>query len=285
LFVFVLQLSVFRLYTVPMHEARAHRLDVISTLRLAVRLWWEEFAPITLLGFVLVTMPSVLAHVVLGGAQTHGQAVDTTLSTFVQTLTALLMMLFACAVSYGIMSAMSGRRLRPADFIRAGLWAARPGLVVSLVLGAGTMGLSIVLLLLGRSGGGLLLSAAVLAVAFWALALFFPAVPAAIAERKLPLEALRRSLELTRGARLKLIGLLLLVGLALLPAAGIVRVVIFGTNASAQEIQAAVAQMTLTSPGLWIAELFNLLLLGLLAVLPAVVYAELSGLGSNAGKA
>lgn len=262
-----------------MHAPKgAAHFDILTALRLAVRLWWQEFAPITLLGFALITAPSVLLHALFGDGATS-DATGTTLATMVQTLTGLLLMLYACAVNYGIMSAIAGRRLEPGSFIRAGIWAARPGLLVALVLGAGTMALSILLLLLGRAGGGIVLSLLVIGGAVWALAVFFPAIPAAIAERRLPFDALRRSVELTRGARLRLIGLLLLVGLALLPAAGVVRVVIFGANATSQEVEAALARMTLSSPGLWIAELFNLLLIGILAVLPAVVYAQLTGLG------
>lgn len=255
--------------------------DILSTLRLALRVWWQEFAPITLLGFVLVTMPSILLHALFGTGNAPPETADTTLSTFIQTFTGLLLMLFACAVNYGVMSTIAGRRLEAGNFIRAGLWAARPGLLVSLVIGAAAMFLSILLLFAGQSGGGLLLSLAVIGVALWSLSMFIVAIPAAIAERRLPLDALKRSFELTQGSRLRLVGLLLLVCLALLPAAGVVRVVIFGANATAQEVDAILARMTFASPGLWIAELFNLLIVGLLATLPAAVYAQLSGLGSR----
>jgi hypothetical protein len=43
------------------------------------------------------------------------------------------------------------------------------------------------------------------------------------------------------------------------------------------QAQAIVAEMTLLSPGLWIGELFSLLILGFLSTAPAVAYMQLVG--------
>ena len=247
--------------------------DVIATLRLALVAYWRDFAPITFLGFGLVTLPSLLARTVLGG---EAIAADPTLGTIVQTGLGILTMLFFCAVSFGVMSALAGRPLGVKRFMRIGLAAAQPGLVVALILGAGVMSVAIVLLLgRGLGAGGAFLSLAAIVALLWALSVLLPAVPAAIAERRGPLEALRRAAQLTRGNRGRLLGLCLIVGLALVPALGFVNVVVFGPQASAEQVRELTARMSLSSPGLWIDKLTDLLLLGVLASIPAATYMQL----------
>ena len=53
--------------------------------------------------------------------------------------------------------------------------------------------------------------------------------------------------------------------------------VVFGGGATPESAEAVTKAMTLASPGLWIGELFDLLVFGLLAPAPAVAYLQLAG--------
>lgn len=251
----------------------APSLDVIATLRLALAAYWRDFAPITFLGFGLLTAPSLLLRAMLGG---EAIAADPTLRTIVQMAMGVLTMLFFCAVSFGVMSALAGRPLGVRRFMRIGLAAAQPGLVVALILGSGVMTVAIVLLFgRGLGAGGAVLSFAAIVALLWALSVLLPAVPAAIAERRGPLEALLRAAQLTRGNRGRLLGLCIIVCLALVPALGFVNVVLFGPQATSAQVRVATAAFSLASPGLWIAQLTDLLMLSVLASIPAAAYMQL----------
>lgn len=253
-------------------------LDIILALRQAFDAFWRDFAPIILLGFLFVTVPALFVHVAFDNAPlVQGtRQVDPTLGTLVQTFSFLLAFIFICAVNFGVMHALAGRQLETTTFMREGLRAARPGVLVALLLGALAMVVAIIITLFARGSlFGFLLSMAVLAGAVWAFAAWMVAIPAAIAERRTPIDALRRSAELTRGNRGRLVGLLLVTMLAILPPWMIVELVVFGPQTSSNRITQILSEMTLFSPGLWIGQLFTLLVLGLLATVPAVVYMQL----------
>lgn len=250
------------------------RLDVVQTLRLAMRVWWGEFAPITLLGLLLLTLPSILIQLLLGPG-TRGSDAGSA-GTIAQTLLGVATMLYFCTVAFGVLAVLGGRRLDPRTFIDAGFRAARPGLEASLILAVGGLvGVSVLLAgqILGAFGALVVLAAT--GALLWAVAALMPAVPAAIAERRRPLDALKRALSLTQGNRGRLLVLLLLVGLALLPPLGLVNLVMFGPNATPQSVEAVLAALELGDPKLWIAQLVDLLISGMLACVPPVVYVQL----------
>lgn len=249
------------------------KLDILQALRQSALAFWRDFAPIIMLGFMFLTLPSLLVHLMASTATEGGIS----LGTLLQTLTALLGMIFACAVNFGIMAALAGRPLDPGDFIRAGLRASRPGIIVALIIGAVIMTMTILLYLFQSLSpfAGMI----VMVLAIWLIAALIVAIPAAIAEQRQPFDALRRSFELTRGNRGRIIGLIIVATIAFLPAAMIVNTVIFGPGATKESALAELQAMTLMSPGLWIVQLFYLLVYGLLATIPAVIYAQLTGLG------
>jgi hypothetical protein len=246
-------------------------LDVATALRMTLAIFWRDFAPIILLGLAFVTLPAIAMRVVSGSITT---APDPALGTLAETVRWLLVMIFLCAVTGGV---LSGART-PSAFIRAGLDNMQPGLVVALIIGVLLVSSRIVIVLLSAllpgSGFGSLLFPCICVAAF---ALWVLAIPAALVERKLPLLALRRSAELTRGNRWRLAGMAVIIVLALLPPVMLVRWVVFGSAATPVQVAEIAGKMTIVSPGLWIGQLTNLLIFGALSVVPAALYLILVG--------
>ncbi len=250
-------------------QPAAPPLDIVAVLRLALFAWWREFAPILALGALLVTLPALLARLIGPGA---GES-----ATLVVTAQGVCGMLFLSAVAFGVLHLFARKPLGPWRFIAAGLGAAQPGLVVALILGAGAMSVRIVFLIasaLGPMAGGFIDGLAT-AAALWALATLLPAVPAAVAERLGPIAALQRAAALTRGNRVRLLGLCFVLMLALIPIGGTIGIVVFGQNATPADVERMAAAMTAADPGLWIALLTDVLIAGVLACVPAAVYAVL----------
>lgn len=249
----------------------AVRLDLAAALRQTVHCFWEDFAPIVLLGFLLLTLPSLLLQASATPSATV-DAVGTATETAIETFVALLAMIYVSAVNYGVMCTLAGRSLDPTTFIWAGLRAARPGLLVALVLGSMLMAAAILVILIGRGSiVGWLFATGIGALLLLALVTWIVAIPAAVLERRMPWDALRRSAALTFGNRARLVGFVGAVLLGLLP--GIMLVKLFHPTAG---LDAAPAAVDLFSPALWIEQLFWLLAQGLLATAPAVIYAQLS---------
>jgi len=250
-------------------------LDIAAALRLALRIFWRDFAPIIILGLVFLTLPAVVVRTVSGFV---AGSPDPTLGTLAETFRWLLVMIFLSAVTGGVLSQFGGRMLSTSDFIRAGLAAMQPGLIVALVIGVILMLTRIALLLIAPfvppSGLGSLLfvAASVAAFALWGVA-----IPAAMSERSAPLVALRRSADLTRGNRWRLVAMFLVIGLAILPPIMLVRFVIFGAASTPLQIAEIIRGMTILSPGLWISQLSTLLIFGALSVVPAALYMIFTG--------
>ena len=249
----------------------APALDVLGTLQLAFRLWWREFAPITGLGFALVTCPALVARALAPWTAQTG------FGTIVATTQGVLGMLFAAAVSFGALASVIGKPLPPRRFVVTGLGASQPGLVTGLTLGAGAMSIAI-LLILSRSlgGAGAFVALGSLVLALYGAATLLPAVPAAVAERLTPVAALERAARLTRGNRTRLMGLALLLAIGLVVLGGMVTLLLFGPDATPEAMARTGAKMGFDDPGLWIALLSDLLLAGLLACVPPAVYARLA---------
>lgn len=241
-------------------------LDVGVALRLALQIFWRDFAPIVLLGLAFVTLPAVGMRL---AAASIAAAPDPTVGTVAETFRWLFVMVFVCAVTSGI---LSGART-PRGFIRAGLDNIQPGLVVALVIGVVLVTSRIAFFLLSALVPGAPFSSLLFVVAcIVAFALWVVAIPAALTERTLPLKALSRSAELTRGNRWRLVGMALILFLAVLPPVMLVRWVIFGSAATPMQVAEIVRHMTLVSPGLWISLLTNLLIFSALSVVPAALY-------------
>ena len=245
--------------------------DIAAAIRRLALIFWHQFGSIVLLGLALLTAPSMMAHALFGVSPPG----DT--GTWVQTILALLGMIFLGAVNGGVLLT-GGRGDDPRRFMRSGIAAARPGVVVALLIAA-TIMLAVIARLAARLYGlntGVL-SPVVFGLLGWFLVAGFVAVPAAIAERRLPARALGRSFALTRGHRLRILAFAGIVMLALLPAVMLVNLIVFGANATPETAEAALKTMTLASPGLWIGELFWLLVCAFLAPAPAVVFLQLTG--------
>lgn len=259
--------------------AASRRIDIMIVLRQLLAIFWLDFGPIVLLGLGLLALPTLLSQALLQSVGTDpqsGNLVDPSLATIVQTADAVLMMVYVCVVTYGVLARLSGRPLDANSFIRSGLRAAQPGVLVALVLGALAMGVNIVRLLASSADliGGII-ALLCYGVIIWGLATWLPAVPAAIVERASPIAALKRAADLTRGQRGRLIGLLLVLGIALLPVAMIMTMVLFGTQPDPHIVAKTMMEWSVLSPGLWIMLLLNVLITGLIAPLPAIIYARL----------
>lgn len=253
-------------------SSSAAPLDLGAALRQTLRSFWDDFAPIIVLGFLLLTLPSLFLHSTLNEVPADGHPAGGTMDTVIETLVAVLAMIYVSAVNYGVMCTLAGQQLDTSAFIWAGLRAARPGLLVALVLGSMLMVALILVILFGRGSplGWLFVTGVAVAVVI-ALVTWLVAIPVAVAERQMPWAALRRSAALTNGNRGRLIGFVAAILLGLLP--GIMLVRLFGPDLP---FVAGTAQGGLFSPAMWIEQLFWLLAQGLLATAPAVIYAQLS---------
>lgn len=244
-------------------------LDILAVLRLALRVWWREFAPIIGLGALLVLAPQLTSNLLHPTPARGG--------TIMLTVQGACLMLFQCAVAYGVLCGLARRPLTPGAFMHRGLAAAEPGIKVALLLGMGAITVGIAFAVapwLGPVAGGALRIGASFA-GVWGLVTLLPAVPAAVVERLGPIQALARAAQLTRGNRLRLVGLCALVVLALIPVAGTVAMIVYGRDTDPAEMARLAAALTPASPALWINLLTSLLLAGILACVPTAVYAML----------
>ena len=251
-----------------MTPAAGNRLDVALALRRIVLIFWHDFAPIVLLGFAMVTIPQVT----LALAGSHSG------STIVATAGGMLRVLYIVIVSHCALARLAGRPLGLSAFAREGLAASPRGLSVALLLGAGTVLVFVALLLAGLAGPlAVLVRGAIVTIALGVLVVVLPAIPLAVAEGLAPGAALARATALTRGSRGRVATIVIVFALTVVPARIIVSATIYGLGATAAHIATVDAGMTLASPGLWLIALFDLLAWGTSAVVPAVVYAGLTG--------
>ncbi|MDT7934034.1 MAG: hypothetical protein RQ833_05440 [Sphingomonadaceae bacterium] len=251
----------------------APRLNIADTLRIITRVWWHEFASVTLLGFLLVLLPDVVLALAFGPAAGGIGGGDD--GTIVWTVLGVCLMLYGAAVAFGIVVGLRDGQLRPGAFVTAGLAAAKPGLLTALVLGTAALLVSVPFALDDRIGSHGLLPMVSLALLLFGTAALLPAVPAAVAERLAPIDALKRAAELTRGHRSRLAGLLLVLALGLLPPIGLIQLVMFGPHATPDSAFKLQENWTFVEPRLWIGFLSDLLFAGLAACVPPVVYSEL----------
>ena len=239
------------------------RLDVPLALRRIALGFWHDFAPIVLLGFVMVTIPEVA----LALAGTNGG------STIIATFGGMLAVLYVVIVSHGVLLRLDGNPAGARAFARAGVAASPRASSVALLLGAGTVLVLVGLLLAGLAGAGaIVVRIGIVATAFAVATVVAPAVPLALVERRSPFATLAEVAVLTRGNRGRIAVVLGTVALTIVPARLVVAATVYGVAASAARTGAIDASMTLTSPGLWLLALFDLLAWGVGAVVPAVIY-------------
>jgi hypothetical protein len=251
----------------------APRLNVADTLRTVIRVWWHEFAPVTLLGFLLVLLPDALLALAFGPAAGGLGSGDD--GTIVWTVSGVCLMLYGAAVAFRVVAGLRGSPLSPRAFVTDSLAAAKPGLVTALVLATAALLIGVPFALDDRIGSRGLLPVISLFVLLFGTAALLPAVPAAVAERLAPLDAVKRAADLTRGHRSRLAGLVLVLALGLLPPLGLVQLVMFGPHATPDSAFKLLESWTFAEPRLWIGFLADLLFAGLTACVPPVVYAEL----------
>lgn len=239
-------------------------LPVRATLRLAIELWWRDFAPMTALATMLVIWPGFVARV--WGVSRFGVAPGTEpyVVTIAQTALGLSFMLYMSAVSFPLVAAAIDEPMRPRAFLLYGLASARRGLVVATILGVGVVISAIVALLADRAGlgpvGDILLQAGLITVG-----LGLPAIPMAILERRDGLDAFDRTERLIRGNADRLAMVMAAALLALIAFSHLTRAIDPGVRAIGDVWQARY----------WIAELLTLVALGPLAALPAATYMQL----------
>lgn len=253
----------------------APRINPFAVIRAALRLFWLDFAPIVIWGFVLLTLPALALRLLFGPAPTPGEASYASDGSLAQTFVAVLGMLYFAIVAHGGLSRLRGMPLPTTPYVRLGLGAARPGVIVSLLLGAAALLAGVVVLLgrghpLGAISGGVAVAAIILIVALWLAVL-----PTAIDRALPPFIAIRAGLDLAKPHMGRLVAIVVLALLALLPPAMLVNAVMFGPAPTRESALAVLAEMTLFHPGLWIGALFELLAYGALACLPPATYAAL----------
>jgi uncharacterized membrane protein SirB2 len=230
-------------------SAVAARLDIALVFKRSAEVLVRDFVPVVVGCVALVVLPGALLRWIPG----DGGGVSTLLTV----LRSVLAMLYVALVSWGVVSRLRGRALRPGDFVREGLARATPGLQAALLAGAGIV-LLLTVHLFARAGtlAGWMLNALLLTGALVGLCALLPLVPVAVVERLTPMAAFRRAAALTRYNRNRILGLALVLLLTLAPAG-------------------ALAAGIAGPPGALTLALFDLLAWSLAATVPAVVYASL----------
>lgn len=232
-------------------EDETPRLDILLALHRTAHAIRADLVAIVLGGGLLVSLPGYAARAL---APEGGYAAD--VATLVTTLRAVFAMLYVALVSWGVVARLAGRALPPRAFVQEGLRRAQPGLKVALLVGAAiVLGLTVRLFAVHGTTEGFLLQTLLLAAGLWALGALMPAVPAAVVERLGPVAALRRAAALTAGNRDRTLVLGLISGLAVAPS--------------------GVLLVSLPAPHPLLQAGFELIVWGLAAILPAVVYTGL----------
>ncbi|MBC7519639.1 MAG: hypothetical protein H7268_00885 [Sandarakinorhabdus sp.] len=230
------------------HEPPApSRLDVPLVLKRTGEAFIVDFAGVVVGALALVALPRLLLH---------GNGEFDTLLTIMR---AVLAMLYAALVSWGVVSRLRGRALPPQRFWREGLARAQPGLQVALLAGAIVVA-GMTLHLFARHGtlAGWMLNSLLLTGGLAAVCALMPLVPVAVNEQLKPMAAFRRAAALTRHNRNRILGLALFMLLTLAPAA-------------------AVAMGFAGAAPPWASALFESLAWSLGATVSAVVYVGLEG--------
>jgi len=134
--------------------------------------------------------------------------------SFAQAITTLLQLILAvlseAAVLYGAFQQMRGRPFSVGESLQKGLSRLGPIVGLALIRGIG-IGLGLVLLLVP----GIILAT-----------MWFVALPACVLENAGPVNALSRSSALTQGARWKIVGIALVIGISVVLAAAVIQIVL-----------------------------------------------------------
>ncbi len=155
------------------------------------------------------------------------------------------------ALVYGTISTMRGRSPGMGETFSKSLGALAAVVVLGIVISI-LVGIGFVLIIVP----GVIL-----------MVMFFVAIPAAVVERGGIGASLTRSRELTAGHRWGILALIIVMGILMVLAALVIGMV-FGVGAAA-------AGEAISGPGLWINQLFSMLIGGVWATLIAVAYHDL----------
>ncbi|MGB3721796.1 MAG: hypothetical protein WA979_03115 [Pacificimonas sp.] len=243
-------------------------LDIRTILTTSLKRWWQDFAPITLLGLALIVGTELVIHAV--GA--NGSTAEST-GTLVLTARAFAFLLFFSAVAAATLA--SRLPLSPRAYILTGLRGAQPPLVTGLTVAAGLICVLIVgqLLALFLTPLARLLAMPPLLglVILWCLAM-----PVAAAEKKVPFAAMKRSQQMAWRHMGSLCGLAaIIVALLTLPLM-LISLVLYGYAPTPEEARATLDAMTPATTAFWVGELAVVILSGILAVIPPAIYIALS---------
>lgn len=238
--------------------------SVGNTLATSVRIWLRNFLPFTLLNALLHLPILVWLSTKLQGEYTLDNAQSISNAVAISSWASVATGLFLTgAVTYGVVMELDGRRAPMVSCLRVGLSRMVP-----------TLGITVLFMVCVLVGLVLLVLPG-LAVA----STLYVAVPAAIVERPRWLGSFSRSSELTRGFRIQILGLLIVVwgGLLLLEHAL--------EKAYLQPVASSVAMMSHVRSYVYVTSMVGIITGVLAAVVPAVAYAQLrySKDGTRAG--
>jgi hypothetical protein len=231
-------------------KVEAIKLDVALVLKRSLQAYVTDFTGVVLIGCLLVILPGVI---------TRSIAASGDFDALLMTLRSILAMLYVAIVSWGLVSRQGDRAMSPSKFICGGLARAQPGLQVALLVGAAIV-VGLTLHLFARQGTtpGWMLNVLLIGGGLLSACIFAPLVAVAVVERLGPVAAFRRTAELTEGNRNRILATLLVMVLTLAPSAAL-----FASFAG--------------DAGIWIRSLFEFFAWSFAAVVPAMVYAGLSG--------
>jgi hypothetical protein len=170
--------------------------SVGSALGTSFRVWFRNFLPFTLLN-ALIHLPFLAwAATILRGAPSMEKAHELQRFAMIAGLSGLLLQMFLVStVTYGVVMELRGQHAGMGANLRVGVSRLFPALGVTLLM----------ILCIGLGFFALIVGAIVVYV------ILYVSVPASVIERPGITGALKRSAELTRGYRLQIFGLLLVV--------------------------------------------------------------------------
>ena len=176
----------------------------------ALSVWARNVAPFTVLAGIVYSPLIVVATIALGSG------LDPVAFTWFQRLDGIvslvLSMILTGSLSYAVFEELSGRHATAAESLRVGLRRLAPVLATGL-----TVGVLVFLGLVALIVPGLIL-----------LCMLWLAVPVAVVERVGAIEAMRRSRDLTEGARMQIFGIILAVGVVQTVIAAVLVLVFIG---------------------------------------------------------
>jgi hypothetical protein len=158
----------------------------------------------------------------------------------------MLPVILQAVLTFGVFQFLRGHEVEPVRSVREGLSRILPVLGVALLTGLLILVVIVVIVLLLQVGAIPALFLGILLIVI--VCVFYVAVQVAVVEHLSPIRAMARSAWLTRGARWKIFGILLLIGIGNGIANTILQTVVGGDLSSFGRVQVAIiATMALTA--------------------------------------